>query len=429
MNKIIQKIVAFTQMRYMRIITNGFMAVAALSIAGSLFTLIKSFPIGPWQDFLTSSGLGDVLSIPISITTDAIAVYVVLAMACETAKEFKKDRFQTSIIALGAFFMLTPFTGKLYSEDYTSFTEIPNVIPVSSIGAQGIFLAIIVGICAARLYIYFLDKGWTIKMPASVPGAVGKMFEMMIPGGLVFLIFLLIRWGFSLTMFETAQQFIYGIMQAPLMHATSGAGGILVFLLVEKFLWLFGVHGGMVAYSAMAGVINTVNAENMAAYAAGTPVPHMEWAYMNLLMDFSILPLTLIMLKFAKSDQYKALAKVSLPTSLFNITEPIVFGFPMIMNPIMAVPFVGLQLINFLLTVGVTKIGLLAAPTGVSVSTMLPTPVIGAMLNSSWTGAVWAVILIVIDMLVWYPFFRVADKKALEEEKKNETAVEAKVEE
>ena len=100
MNKVFQKIVAFTQTRYMRIMTNGFMSIAAVSIAGSIFTLIKSLPIGAWQNFLTASGLSEILSIPVSITSELMAIYVVLAMAFQVAKEFKKDGLTASVIAL-----------------------------------------------------------------------------------------------------------------------------------------------------------------------------------------------------------------------------------------------------------------------------------------------------------------------------------------
>ena len=421
MNKVFQKIVAFTQTRYMRIMTNGFMSIAAVSIAGSIFTLIKSLPIGAWQNFLTASGLSEILSIPVSITSELMAIYVVLAMALQVAKEFKKDGLTASVIALGAFMILTPFTAVVYNADYTVATPVSNVIPVSSMGAQGIFLAIITGIVASRLYIFFLDKGWTIKMPDSVPESVSKMFEMMIPGGLTFLIFLAVRWGFSLTSFNTAQAFIYAILQGPLVSIGGGFWGLFAYLVVAKLLWCFGIHGGMVAYSAMATIMGTVMAANAAAFAAGTAVAYPEWAFNAMLMDAHVLPLCLIMLVFAKSKQYKTLSKIALPTSLFNISEPLVFGLPIVMNPIMAIPFVLTQIFNVVSTILVMNIGLLAAPTGAGINNMIPLPILGALLNSHWSGFVWALIIIAVDALIWLPFFRVQDKKALEEELKLET--------
>lgn len=416
MNNILDKIMKFTQAKYMRILTNGFMSVAAITIAGSIFTLVKSLPIPAWQTFLASSGFGDILSIPVSVTSDLMAIWIALGMGAAVAKEFDKDKLACSLVGLGSFMMLTPFTGMLYSADYTSVTPVPNVIPVSSMGAQGIFLAMIAGICGARLYALLIDKNIKLKMPDSVPANVSGMFEMMIPAGLVFLVFLMVRWGFTLTSFGTAQNFIYGILQAPMMSIGGGVAGAVAFLTLSKLLWVFGVHGGMVCYSALAVIIGTAGAANAAAFASGTPAPYPEFALTALLMDFPVLPLGLVMLVFAKSQQYKSLSKISLPTSLFNISEPQVFGIPLVMNPVMAVPFVLLQPINFFLTWGAIKIGFLAPPTGAGINNFMPTILIGPLMNAHWSGAVWVIILLAINFVIWTPFFKVIDRKACEQE-------------
>ena len=434
MNKWIQKITAVAQSRYLQILTNAFMSIAAVSIAGSLFILVKSLPIPIWQDFLTSSGLGDVLSIPVSITSDLMALYVVVAMAYTLAKEFNKDAFGAAVISLGAFMLLTPFQANtMIMDDAGNATPqlVEGVIPIGSVGAQGIFLAIITGLVASRLYVLFLDKGWKLKMPDSVPENVTKMFEMMLPGGLIFVIFLAVRWGFDLTSYGTAQTFIYTILQQPLLAVGGGVIGALVFITVSKLLWIFGIHGGMVTYAAFAVIVNTVMTENLSAYASGLPAPYPEWGWTTVLMDFSMLALTLIMLFRSKSKQYKLLGKISLPTSLFMITEPVVFGVPIVMNFILAIPFVLLQPINFLLTLFVTKIGFLAPPTGAGINNMIPGPIQMALVNSHWSGFVWGVILLAINVVAYYPFFKLIDNKAyaneLEKEKELNEAKEGVV--
>ncbi|OTO77373.1 hypothetical protein A5865_001249 [Enterococcus sp. 12E11_DIV0728] len=424
---ILQKIVGFTESKYMRIMTNGFMSIAAISIAGSLFSLVKSIPIGPWQTFLEASGLGEMLSIPISITSSLMGVYVVLAMAYTLGKEFKKDAFGCAIISLGAFMMLTPFNATTYTmseagERVAQYTE--NVLPLSSLGAQGIFLAIIVGLLASRLYVFFLDRGWKIKMPDTVPPSVSKMFEMMIPGCLVFLIFLVIRGLFEMSSFDTAQNFIYTLLQTPLMSVGGGLVGCMVYLTVGKILWCFGIHGDMVAYASMATIQGAALSANLSAFAVGTACPFPEWAYSSVLMDCSLLGLSIVMLFTAKAEQFKILSKISLPTSLFNITEPLIFGIPMIMNPIMSIPFILLQPINLILTVVVVKFGIIVGPTGATTSTVLPAFLQFGFLSSHWSGFVWGIVLLILDILVWYPFFKIIDKKAYEDEQLKELSAE-----
>ncbi|MBE9909316.1 PTS sugar transporter subunit IIC [Enterococcus casseliflavus] len=424
MNKWIQKITIIAQSKFLQILTNGFMSIAAVSIAGSLFVLLKSLPIPVWQDFLSSSGLGEILAIPVSITSDLMALYTVVAMAYTLAKAYDKDAFGAAIISLGAFMILTPFTTNTMIVDEGGNTTphlIEGVLPISSVGAQGIFLAIITGLIGARLYVFFLDKGWKIIMPESVPENVTKMFEMMIPGGLVFVVFLIVRWGLSLTSFETAQTFIYTILQRPLIAVGGGLTGALVFITVSKLLWVFGIHGGMVTYAAFSVIMRTVLTDNMSAYASGLPAPYIDWAWVMPLMDFSVLGLTIIMLFRSKSKQYKLLGKISLPTSLFMITEPVMFGMPIVMNFILAIPFVLLQPVNLLLTLLVTKIGLVAPPTGAGINNMIPGPIQMALVNSHWSGFVWGIILLSLNIIVWYPFFKIIDSKAATNEIESET--------
>ncbi|MDO4198223.1 MAG: PTS transporter subunit EIIC [Erysipelotrichaceae bacterium] len=420
MKKILEKIVAFTQTRYMRILTNGFLSIAAVSVAGSLFTLVKSIPLGFWQNFLTTSGLGEILSIPISCTTDLIAVYVCLSMANQVAKEFGKDPFSTAIVALGAFFLVVPFTGKVYSADYSQSLIATGIIPTASTGARAVFVGIFAGIVAARLYCFFVDKGWTIKMPDSVPDIISKMFEMMIPGGLVFLIFLAIRYGFSLTSYGTMQSFVYAILQKPFVSIGSGVVALLLYNSLGWVFFGFGIHGGMVMYTALIAVIPVVNAANTAAFAAGQAAPYQIWGWANFLADCNVLPLTIVMLLFAKSKQNRTIAKISVPTSIFNISEPLIYGIPCVMNPIMITPFFLTALVNTLLTVLVTSVGIVAPATGASFSMNIPSPILGALINSHWTGFVWGIVIWLIDMAIYYPFFRVWDKKAVETEMANE---------
>ena len=424
MNKIIQKITQFTNSKWMKILTNGFMNVAAISICGSIFSLVKSLPIPAYQTFLSNSGLGDILSIPVAVCSDVMALYIVLSMGYIVGKEFKqKNPFAPAVVALGTFLVLTPFVAQSYSVDPATGEYVVNTTAnvlgtgvSGALGASGIFLAILCGLFGSRLYIYLIEKGIKLRLPESVPENVAGMFEMMIPGGLTFLVFLVIRYVVSLTPFGTTQRLIYTILQLPLMKIGGGLWGALAYVTIAKLLWCFGVHGGMVAYSAMAAIMGTVNAANSSAFAAGTAAPYPEWALTTIMMDYGVLPLAIVMLLFSKSEQYKALSKVSLPTAIFNISEPQVFGIPVVMNPIIDIPFVLVQPINFLLTLLVMKLGLVAYPTGAGISTVMPTPIALPLTTAHWTGFVWALILIVLDIVIFLPFFKVIDKKALEEE-------------
>lgn len=413
MNVFIDKIVGFTEMRYMKVIMNGFMGVTAITICGSLFTLLKSIPFDPWINFLNQTGLGNVLSIPVSITTDVIALYVVLSMANQTAKSFNHDGFAAALVALGSFLLLTPFTTTVYNADYSVATEVSGVISLSSIGAQGIFLAIIVGIISTRIYVFLLDRGLKIKMPPSVPKNVASMFESLLPGGIVFVIFLCIRYGMSMTSFGTVQNLVYGIFQKPLTAVGGGLPGLIIYHFIGSFLWWFGVHGNMVCYVGMLSVIQTMTSENLAAFAAGINCPHPEWAAFSFVLlggAGATLSLNLLMVSpLCKSKQFKTLGKLALPSSLFNISEPMTFGTPIIMNPILFVPFVVAPIMNILLCVLGYSIGFFV-PTGANINMFMPFLFYGAFLTGSLNGALMQLIMLIADILLYLPFFKIADR-------------------
>lgn len=422
MNKFLEKVTSFTQTRYMQIIMNGFMGVTAITIAGSLFTLIKSLPFGPWLTFLQSSGVGDLLSLPVLVTTDAIALYIAFSMANQTAKSFGKDGFAAALISVGSFLLLTPFQTEVLVDEVP--TMVDGVIPLSAIGAQGIFLAIIVGILSARFYVFLIDSGFKITMPDSVPPNVTKMFESLIPGGITFLLFLGIRYGMAQTPFGTAQNLIYGILQYPLTAVGGGVAGVVVFLIAANLLWIFGIHGAMVAYIGMSPIIQLMMAENLGAFAQGIPAPHPEWAIFMFVMlggSGATLALNLLMVSpIAKSEQYKTLGKIALPTSIFNINEPIIFGTPVILNPFLAIPFVITPLINLAIALIAMRIGFFV-PTGASINNFMPFGVFGTLLSGSWSGLAISIILLVVDIFIWLPFFKYSDNVLYNQEREAQT--------
>ncbi|MCD8129841.1 MAG: PTS transporter subunit EIIC [Lachnospiraceae bacterium] len=400
-DSILQGFVKFSNMRYMKIIMNGFMSVAAISISGSIFSLLASIPITPYQTFLTNSGLGDLLAIPIAACSDLMALFVVIGMAYTLAESFKVKPLAPALVAIGAFMILTPFTASQYvvgADGSYSVVSVTNALSTGSngaLGAKGIFLAILVGLSASRLYVFLIQKNIKIKMPDTVPPVVSGMFEQMIPGGIVYVLFLIIRWLVGLTSFGTVQNMIYTLIQAPFMNVGGGLGGAIVYLLLGQILWCFGIHGGLVAYSVFATVMSTAMAANASAFAAGTAATNIPWGVVTACQGVAWFGLSL-MLILSKKKENRSLGILSMPTSLCNISEPLMFGLPIIMNPIMCIPFVLYPVVSLLLTTFVMNIGLVVPITGASISNVLPAPLYFGFMNAHWTGFVWGIVLWVL---------------------------------
>lgn len=422
LDKITDKVMKFAQLRYIKIIMNAFMGIAAFSIGSSLFSLIKSIPLDPWQSFLASSGLGNILSIPINMVSSLYAIMVVLCVGYEVAKSFNQRPLPAAMVAFGAFMIVTPFEAAvtITNEAGEAISGIAaNVLPLGPLGSQGIFVAMICGLLGGRLYVLLLEKNIKIKMPDSIPPSVAGMFETMIPAGIVFIIFMVLRLGFAQTSYATMQSFIYTVLQAPLMGIGANPIGAALYLMSGKLLWMFGIHGDMLTYATLGSVRSAATQANLAAFAAGTPVPYLEWGLLTPMTNVGILGLTILLL-ISKSKQHKSLGKLAIATSIFNITEPIMFGLPVILNPIMAIPFILTPGICVILTSLVMKLGLVAPLTGVALSNVIPTPIYMWMATNSISGLIWGCIVVALCVAIFFPFYKIAEKAALKEEQSEE---------
>ncbi len=417
LDKITNKIMKFAQLRYVKIIMNAFMSVAAFSIGASLFSLLRSIPIPFWQTFLTNTGLTNILNIPITMVSNLYAVMIVICVGYEVAVSFDAKPLPAAMIAFGAFMILTPFEASvaLQQDGQVIRGVAQNVIGVGPLGSQGIFLAMFAGVLAARLYVFLVQKNIKLKMPDSLPPAVAGMFETMIPAGLVFIVFIIIRLLFGLTSFGTAQNFIYSVLQKPLVGIGATPVGAALYLISTGVLWMFGVHGGLIAYAALGSVRSAATQANMAAFAANQPVPYLEWTLLTPFSNFHMVALV-ILLVLSKSEQFRSLGKLALPTTVFNINEPLMFGLPIILNPIWAVPYIFLPAVNIVVTSLLMKAGILASSTGVALASNIPGPIYLWMCTNSFGALIWGLILLVLNGIVWFPFFKVAEKQALKQE-------------
>lgn len=425
LDKVTEKLMKFAQLRYVKILMNSFMAVAGFSIGASIFNLIKSIPLDFWQNFLTNSGLGNVLSIPINMVSNLYAVMIVLCVGYELAQSFEEKGLPVAMVSFGAFMILTPFeaTVRLTTEAGEMITGVAsNVISLSPLGSQGIFLAMFCGLVAGRLYVFLVKKNIKFKMPDSIPPSVAGMFETMIPAGLVFIVFIVLRMIFAATPYGTMQSFIYTILQAPLMGIGANSVGAALYVMMDRVFWLFGIHGGMLMYAALGSVRTAASMANMAAFAAGEAVPYLEWGLMTMCTDLGVLALTILLLT-SKAKQHKTLGKMAISTSAFNITEPVMFGLPIILNPVMAVPYILTPVVDLVLTSFVMRAGIIPAVTGVALSNVIPVPIAMWMSTNSIAGLIWGFVLIAIDIVIFFPFFKVAERMAVKQE--TEEAAEA----
>lgn len=401
--------------RLLKAISTAFNMIMPIIIIGAIFSLLSSMQITAYQNFLSQTGIGPILSLVGKFTTDMLAVYVAFTAAYAYVRNegMSADAVPAGLLSILAFFIMTPLASMAVNEVPTTF------ISFDYLGSKGLFTALIVGIIVGYIYSVIVKKGWVIKMPDGVPPTVAKSFSALIPGFIITAIFLVINGIFSTTTGVTFSEWFYGIISAPLSALSGSLATYMILGFFASVFWFFGIHGGQVAMPFLFMLFMQAGAENQAAYASGQPMTNiLTMGLFTFLMLGGIgntIGLSIDMLLFSKSDRYKALGKLAILPSWCGINEPIVFGMPLILNPVMAIPFFFVPQIITLITYFAMTSGLVSLPRIAMGATGTPL-LLDGWLICGLSGIILQIVLIVISVILYYPFFKVQDNIAWKEE-------------
>jgi PTS system cellobiose-specific IIC component len=417
--------------RYIKSITGGLMGAMPVLMFGAVCSLIVGFPIPAWTEWVRGNALGAALQFGSDATFGLLALYAVFAIGYVFGRELKQDPLATGITSMVAFLIVLPHSTTFTPTGSQTPITAPSALPTQWLSAQGLFTAIIVAVIATRIFALISDRGWKIKMPESVPPAVARPFESVIPAVIIGALFLAIQAIFAATSFGHLSQFIYSIIGAPLSHVGDSFGAWLLIILAGQICWSLGIHN-LAVWAVVLPIVIGPMTENQVAGTAGQPLPHfLTMTFVFAIYQWiggpgSLLGLTTNMLLFAKSDRYKVLGKLVFPPSIFNIIEPVMFGFPIVYNPLMLVPFILVPIIHLtlgylLMLAGIIGVPWVALPVSVFTMPFIPG---GFLLGAGVGFGIFMIVAYLISFAIYYPFFRVADRRELklEQEAKAGTA-------
>ena len=374
--------------RYLKSISNGFSACLPVVIVGALFTLLANLNISIYQTMITAVHLKEIFSFVPKITTDMLALYAVYSISRATSRNINMDSQADSIglLTLAVFLVMIPLGVTGTKDDIT--VAVAAALSTSYLGAAGLFTAMILGLIIPVMYKWFIDKNLIIRMPDSVPPQISTSFQGILPSFSILLIFSLIRFGFSLTSYGDINTCIYTLLKAPLAALGASPFTMIVMILMCSIMWFFGLHGGMIVMPFINMLYMPLAMENLTAYGAGAELPNIivksAWGgYASLGGAGGTAGLCFIMCFLAKSQRYKALGKLALPSGICGINEPITFGLPMVLNTIMLIPLIFTPIITFTLSYLLTVIGVLPVMNGMEIP--LGTPImLSGMLCGGW---------------------------------------------
>lgn len=408
--------------KYLQAIQSAFMTCMPIMLVGSIVILLtrpfadytamaaSDFGYGffrAWQLFIDNYGAP--LLVLRSMTLYSLSLWVTLAISYHLAVRYKMDTIITPIVTLLQFFVLcTTKTGDGgLSNDFW--------------GGEGLFAAILIGILVTELYRFFVEKKiGIIQMPEMVPPALKKSFSAIFPVIFTTAICTAVSVIFASGLGTSFPQAVLALFH-PFVVAMDNVFGLAISSILSQIVWWFGIHN--TAITSMLEPLMYANlASNSAAYAAGTAatqLPHIwtESLWWNCMVtggSGATLAVAFMILR-SKSKQIRTVGKLAIVPALFNINEPIIFGLPMVLNPLFFIPWVSAQTINGVATYLCMQVGLVNR-SFVYPGWNIPTPIAQFLATMDWRAVVLALILVVVDGIIYYPFLKVYEKQKVKEE-------------
>ncbi len=397
---VVPALTALSKNTYLSAIRAGMVSVVPLTIIGGLFIIVAYLPVTGW-DKLVAPYL-QLLQVPVTATFGLLSVFVCFAIGYDLGQRLKQEAMVSATLATVIFLMV-----QVQLKDLTFSME--------SLGSKGLFTAVVIALVCVRIQKFFTDKNLVIRLPENVPAVVYESFLSLSPLFFLMLVFWLVRFVLGVDIDHLVQTAL-----KPLVFALNTLPGILVYACLVTLLWSVGINGDNAMDAIVAPIFLQYLTANVEATTRGLPLPYVTaygffTAFVNVGGTGATIALALIMWN-SKEPGFRKVSRLSLPTQIFQINEPIFFGFPIVLNPILMIPYI---LNALILTTGTYLLmhwNVIHKPF-VNVPWTTP-PIIGHYLVSGgdWKAAVWGALSIVIAMLVYFPFAKAAERQRLKAE-------------
>lgn len=396
-------------------IAAGITMFLPITIVGSLFSLLADFPVTAVSTFFSNIGLEQIFRAITAVTVNAMAVYVAFGVAYRYAVLKKHNGVIAGLMGLGAFLSFVP-------QSVSAGESVIAAIELKYLGSSGLFIAIITAILVSSLYCKLMNSSKiVIKLPESVPPMVAQSFEPMIVGILVFGSVAVLRFGLTFVTDLNLIDFVNQIIAMPLLKLGSSPYTFMFLSTLSVLLFFIGIHPVSVT-AVMTPLLITLIMTAIEQHQAGVPLSNFEtiitYASSGIGGTGSTLALLVAMLLVGKSKRYKSLTKITFLPNLLNINEPVIFGLPVVLNPIIFVPFVLSPILHQLISLFFVKIGFITTINPMVLLALPFTfpPFLSHLMIGGWKLLVVAIIRFVVNVILYLPFAKILDKKAVIEE-------------
>lgn len=427
--------------KYLLAMRDSFSMLLPFIIVGSFFGIMEWVVLDPWGTILGENGMnlgaaitgltGDAYKASgfvgtlqmlqglcnnvVTVGFGVFSFLLVMAFSYRLGGIWGGDKFSTALTAVGAFIIMTP------QQVVTKAGEKLGGFDINYFGNKGVLTAIIIATLASWLFVKLSNnEKMKIKMPETVPPAVAKSFEVLIPVFFTLGFFTVFSTVLANCQFMGAaclNDFIYSLIQAPLMGFSQGLGFSILYQGIVWFLWWFGIHG----HNVTAAIQNMVYMPAQLANQAGDA----SYIFSNGFFEaglMHVMGLVIAILLFSKKDSWRSVAKLGAPAMFFNIQEPIAFGLPIVLNPLLLVPYVLVPIVNTI--IGYIAIGVLGIVPIFKYVVPWTMPLFfgGTIGTGSIMGGLLQVVWLIVDVIIYAPFVIVGNKMKDENDEEEEAS-------
>lgn len=426
--------------KFLVALRDSFVGTMPVIMTGSVALLINAFLVDlPDQFHLTQitktfQWLVDINSLIFKGSIPIVSLLFIFCLGVNIAKIYKSDTTSSGLVALASFvisidnsitktFTLPDKLGSglaklvegvdgLKVSGHDLSVTIGGALSGAQINARGYFTAIFVGFVASIIFCKAMNKKWVIKLPDSVPPAIMKPFMSIIPGFLAMYVVGIFTYVFNSISHDVFIEWIYKVLQLPLLGLSQSFLAVILLVLLNKLFWFFGLHGGNVLAPIMEGLFGVAMLANLEAYQNGQAIPYL-WnsGSFGAFVWFDGLALVIAILLQSRNSHYREVAKLGLAPVLFNIGEPVNYGLPVVLNPILFIPYIVGPCLMAIVSYLATSLGLVS-PVTQNVTWVMP-PVLYGFFSTAfdWRAIILSLVCLLVGTLVYIPFIKMADKQ------------------
>ncbi len=421
--------------KHMSAIKNAFSALMPVIITGAFCTLVSNVllsttttgvSLAKVNGFAWLEYLAPIFNAANYATLNFFTMGAVVLIGLELGKKNGIKNYAPAIIAMCSFIACIPTFINFNLQD-GSVVKIANVVGKDYTAARGLFLGMIIAIVSVEIFSFIVNSGkLKIKMPDSVPANVATSFNVLFPSMFTIIIMSSINFIVAEVTGLTLYDIIYTMLQKPLEAVMQGLPGLLILMLVSQLFWVIGIHGNQIIKPVREPLLNAAILANTDLVNQGiTNIKELNiinmsfWdVYMTIGGSGVTIGLIIAIFIFSKREDYKGIAKLSFAPGIFNINETMTFGLPIMLNPVMAIPFIITPLITGTVAYVLTVIGF--ADVLVYAIPWTTPPILSAWLASggSIKSVITQLICIAISILIYIPFVMIANKQLAKEMEK-----------